>query len=235
MDSDRRTALTAGGLFIVSTAASLLSSQVELPVMTRPDYLTRVSENAHLVSAGGLLEFIAAGTSVGIAIAMYPVVKRWSPRMALGSVVFRTIEAVMYTAGAVSLLSLLTVGQQFAKAATADRASVQAIADAFVGLRHEAVLAGVFAFALGALMYYYAFYRSRLIPRWLSAWGIAGVLLLLVACISALFTGNSVTSYTINIIPIAVQEMVLAVWLIAKGFNPSGLQRIKADSSLATR
>src|SRR5450759_1178876 len=83
MEPNRRTALEAGVLLIVATAASLLSSVVE-PVLTRADYLTRVSDNANLVSAGGLLEIIAAGTSVGIAIALYPVLKRWSAGMALG-------------------------------------------------------------------------------------------------------------------------------------------------------
>jgi Domain of unknown function (DUF4386) len=106
-------------------------------------------------------------------------------------------------------------------------ASVQAIGDALVAVRQESVLAGVFACAVGALMYYVVFYRSRLIPRWLSGWGIAGVLLMLVACLSALFTRNTVTSFTILILPIAVQEMVLAVWLIAKGFSSSALQPIK--------
>jgi hypothetical protein len=72
-------------------------------------------------------------------------------------------------------------------------------------------------------MYYSAFYRSRLVPRWLSGWGIAAVLLLLVACMSALFSRSPVTSYTILILPIAVQEMVLAVWLLARGFSPSAL------------
>jgi hypothetical protein len=209
-------------LFIVATAASLVGSAVE-PVLTRTDYLTRISQNANSVAAGGLLELIAAGTSVAIAIALFPVLKRWNASLALGSVVFRTIEAVMYTVGAVGLLTLLTVGQLFARAATADRASVQAIGDALVGVRQESVLAGVFAFAVGALMYYAIFYRSQLIPRWLSGWGIVGVILMLVACLSALLTRNPVTSYVILILPIAVQEMVLAVWLIAKGFNPSAL------------
>ena len=73
-------------------------------------------------------------------------------------------------------------------------------------------------------MYYYVFYRSRLIPRWLSGWGIAGMLLMLGACLSALFTGNPVTSCAILIHPIAVQEILLAVWLIAKGFSSPALQ-----------
>jgi hypothetical protein len=221
MNANRRTALAAGVLFIVATAASLVSSAVENPVLARTDYLTGVSDTPNAIYAGGLAALIAASTSVGIAIALCPVLQRWGAGLALGSVVFRTIEAVMYTVGAVSLLSLLTVGQLFARAASADRASVQAIGDALMGLYQESVLAGVFAFAVGAFMYYWVFYRSELIPRWLSGWGIAGVLLMLGACLSALFRGNPVTSYAILILPIAVQEMVLAVWLIAKGFSSS--------------
>jgi hypothetical protein len=206
-------------LFIAATAASLLGTAIEQPVLTGTDYLTRISENLTRVSAGGLLELIAAGTSAGIAIALYPVLKRCSGSLALGAVVFRAMEAVMYTVSAVSLLALLTVAPRFTHAAPADRAWVQAIGDALLALREEALLAGVFAFALGAIMYYYVFYRSRLVPRWLAGWGVVAELLMLVACLSALFTRNPVTSYTILILPIAVQEMVLAVWLIARGFS----------------
>jgi hypothetical protein len=224
MDSNRRRALTAGVLFIAATVTNLLGAAIEQPVLNGSDYLSRVSGHANLVSAGGLLELIAAGTSAGIAVSMYPMLKRWSAGLALGSVVSRTVEAVMYTVAAVSLLSLPTVGKLLAKAAIVDRGAMQAIADSLLGVRQEAVLAGVFAFIAGALMYYSIFYQSRLIPRWLSGWGIVGVLLLLLAGLSALFSGSPVTTYTALILPIAVQEMVLAVWLIARGFSSSALQ-----------
>jgi hypothetical protein len=227
MDRNRRTALIAGILFIVATAASLLGTAIEQPVLTGADYLTRISEHLTRVSAGGLFEFVAAGTSAAIAVTLYPVLKRWSGSLALGAVVFRAIEAVMYSVGAVSMLSLLTVAQQFTNAAPANRAWFQAIGDALLGARAEAVLAGVFAFGLGALMYYSVFYRSRLVPRWLSGWGIVAELLVLVACLSALFSRNPVTSYTILILPIAVQEIVMAVWLITRGFS-------SADHDVAT-
>jgi 4-amino-4-deoxy-L-arabinose transferase-like glycosyltransferase len=82
---------------------------------------------------------------------------------------------------------------------------------------------GVFAFCVGALLYYVVFYRSGLIPRWLLGWGIGAIVLAFLACLLALFTQNELTTYTILLLPIAVQEMVLAVWLIAQGFNPSAL------------
>jgi len=223
MDSNRKTAIAAGLLFIAATTASLLGTAIE-PALTGTDYLTRISENMTRASGGGLLELIAAGTSAGIAISLYPVLKRWSGSLAIGAVVFRSIEATMYTLGAVSMLSLMKVAQQFIQAAGADRAWLQAIGDSLVGVRQEAILAGVFAFAVGALMYYYVFFRSRLLPRWLSGWGIAGELLMLVACLSALFSRNPVTSYTLLILPIAVQEIVMAVWLIAGGLSSAGIE-----------
>jgi Domain of unknown function (DUF4386) len=223
LDSYRRTASIAGLLFIVATAASLLGTAIEQPIVAGGDYLTRISQDMNRLSAGGLLELVAAGTSVAIAISLYPVLKRWSVGLALGAVVFRGIEAVMYTAGAVSMLSLLKVAEQFTTARSADRPWLMAIGHSMLGTRQEAILAGVFAFVVGALIYYYVFYRMRLVPRWLSGWGILAGFLIFVACLSALFTRNPVTSYTILVIPIAVQEMVFAIWLIARGFSSTAL------------
>jgi hypothetical protein len=173
------------------------------------------------VAAGGLLYLIGAFASAGIAIAMYPVMKGSNAGLALGSVVFRALEAVFYIVGVVSLLSLLTLGQQFTTAGAADRTSLQAIGNLLVSVRDNAALVAVFAFCLGAFMYYYLFFQSRLIPRWLSGFGIIAIILMMTACVLALFSGNRITSYIPLAAPIAVQEMVLAVWLIVKGFNPS--------------
>jgi hypothetical protein len=220
MTSDRRAALITGVLFIVGTAASLLSSAVEHPVLTGTGYLTRIAQDTSRASAGGLLELVAAAASAGIAISLYPVLRKRSQGLALGAVVFRALEAAMYTTGAVITLSLPAVARQYTQATALGHGGIRAIGDALTGVREDAILAGVFAFVLGALMYYYALYRSRLVPRWLSGWGIAAEFLMLIACLSALFSHTPVTSFTILILPIAVQEMVLAAWLIFRGFSP---------------
>ena len=220
MNSTRKIAVTTGVLFIVATVAALVAAPL-VPGVSGTDYLTKVSANSNLVSAGALFELIAGFANAGIAISLYPVLKKWNAGLALGSVVFRTMEAVMYMAAVVSLLSLLTVSQQFSNAGVADRASLQAIGDSLRSARDNANLVSVFAFSLGAFSYYYVFFQSRLIPRWLSGFGIAGAILMLAACLLALFSNSDVTGYALLIIPIAVQEMVLAVWLIVKGFNPS--------------
>jgi Domain of unknown function (DUF4386) len=218
MSSTRKIAITTGVLFIIATAASLVGTTL-LPSLTVTDYLTGVSAHTNQATVSALFYLIGAFASVGIAISIYPVIKRSGAGLAVGSVVFRALEAVMYMAGVVSLLSLLTISQQFTTAEAADRTSLQTIGDSFVSVRGHASLLGVFAFCVGAFMYYYLFFRSRLIPRWLSGWGIAGIILMMAACGLALASDNPVTSYVPLALPIGVQELVLAVWLIARGFS----------------
>lgn len=221
IDSDRRAALSAGVLFITATVTSVVGTGLSRPFVNDPDYLDRVAAHANQVTAGALFEFIAAAASAGIAISLYPVLRKWSAGLALGSVAFRTMEALMYTVGVVGLLSVLRLSQRFTSPGVADRAALQTIGDSLLGVREQAMLAGVLAFSLGALMYYWVFYRARLVPRWLSGWGLVAIILAIAACLLAWFSHDSVTTYTILFLPIGVQEMVLAVWLIAKGFSSS--------------
>jgi hypothetical protein len=218
--SDLRAARLTGVLFIIATAVNLLGAAVR-PGLTGTDYLGRLSADPDRVAASSLLLLIAAFACAGIAVAMYPVVKRTDTGLALGSVVFRTLEAVMYMAAVVCLLSLSTLGQASVAAGAADQTALGAIGGLLLSLREHATLAGVFAFCLGAFLYYTAFFRSRLIPRWLSGWGIVAIGMLAAANLLALFAGRSVTDYVPLALPIFLQEMVLAVWLIARGFSPA--------------
>jgi hypothetical protein len=73
-------------------------------------------------------------------------------------------------------------------------------------------------------MLYYLLFQSKIIPRWLSVWGLIGAPLMFVASLSLVVTGdpNSMFS-TVLYAPLALQEMVFALWLIIKGFNSSGI------------
>jgi hypothetical protein len=227
VNATRKTAVVTGVVFIIATVAALAAAALA-PALTGADYLTGVAANADQVAASALMYLIAAFASAGIAVSLYPVLSKTNPGMALGSVVFRTLEAALYLVPVVSLLSLVTLGGLLTTAGAADQASLGVVGGVLVSLRDHGTVAAVFAFSLGAGMYYYAFFQSRLIPRWLSAWGIAAVILMAAACVSSVFTDSPVTGYALLALPIAVQEMVLAVWLIAKGFSstaaaPSGV------------
>jgi len=221
MNTTRKIAVITGVIFIIATVAVLVAGALT-PVLTGTDYLTRFFAHSNQVDAAALIYLVSAFASAGIAIAMYPVMKGSNAGLALGSVIFRTLEAAFYMVEVVSLLALLTLSQQFTIAGAADRTLLQAIGNTLVSVREHAALVAVFAFCLGAFMYYTLFFQSRLIPRWLSGFGIVAIILMMTACVLALFSGNIITSYIPLAAPIAVQEMVLAVWLIVKGFNRPG-------------
>jgi len=217
MTSTRRSSLAAGVLFIIATVAALAAGSVE-PAVSGADALAALPDSSQPFLLAALLHLVAAGTSVGIAIALYPVLRQVHPTLALGSVVFRTIEAVFYTVGLVAVLSVLPLARELATAPADQQAAIRTMAEMMVGLRDHAAVAGVVAFGTGALLYYLAFYRSRLLPRWLSAWGVLGAIAMLTACVLALFADRPVTGYVGLALPIAVQEMALAGWLLVRGF-----------------
>src|SRR5664279_5177770 len=165
---------------------------------------------------------------MGIAIALYPVLRLFNPTLALGSVVGRVVENVFILVGTLSLLALLTVSQQ--AEGSAGPSSFQATGDALVAVREWAsadFVAGL-AFVVGTFLYNYVMYRSRLVPRWLSGWGQVGAVLTLVAIVYAGFTQDFgfTTVNSVLMAPIGLQEMALAVWLLAKGFSPSAVRSI---------
>jgi hypothetical protein len=178
------------------------------------------------VATGVLLGLIAALAAPGIAIALYPVLRRFSEGLALGAVGFRIIEGVFYALGMAVLWSLLTLSREFVDAGASASQHYTTLGSTMLAQYHWLADAGLlFAFSIGGLMYYLVFYRSRLIPTWLSAWGIAGAVLLMVAGVLIIFgvIGPLSAGQVALAAPIGVQEMVLAVWLIVKGFNQSGL------------
>ena len=227
MNTYRKSGIIAGVLLIACTAATILSMTVLNPILDDPGYLTILAGNVNRAIIGAILEFIWAATAMCIAIWLYPILKRFNEALALGSVVFRVVEGVLVFIGTLGLLSLLTLSQEFLVAGAPDASSFQTVATTLLAVRHW-TLDGVvlIAFCLGALLYYYVFYQSKLIPRWLSGWGFLGAALSLAVTLFSLFNPDFVVSWMHTLLnaPIALQEMVFAVWLIVKGFNPSAIR-----------
>lgn len=125
----------------------------------------------------------------------------------------------MYLIGVVAVLSLLRLSEQSASASAERARTIAGMGDLLTTVRHSAGLVAVFAFTAGALMYYSVFYRARLVPRWLSVWGLLAGILILTACLLSLFRSTPVSDYKLLAAPIFLQEIVLGVCLLTRGFN----------------
>ncbi len=227
MNSERKTAIVAGVLFIIATVASLVGSGFTGSLLSASDYLTRISTNGNPIMIGALLTFIAAAASSGIAIALYPVLRKYHEGLALGAVGFRLIEGVFYMVGAICLLSLFPVSQELVSAASQGTYYYQTLGHLLLAVHDLAgFVFAVLAFGVGGLMYYSVFYQTRLVPRWLSVWGLVAMVSLLVASLLTLFDGEPFSisgSLIVLALPIALQEMVMAIWLIVRGFDSSAI------------
>jgi hypothetical protein len=114
MNANRKTAISVGILFIIATAASLVGTSFTQSILDAPDYLIKISANENQVILGALFQFIAAATSAGIAIGLYPILRKYNEGLSLGSVGFRLIEGVFHIAAALGLLSLLSLSREYA-------------------------------------------------------------------------------------------------------------------------
>lgn len=225
-NSSKRVAKIVSVLFIIATIAAILSVAFLGSVLSNPDYLISFSANGTQVLVGALLDLIGAGAFVGLAVVIFPILKKHNETIALGYVVARSFEAVPFVIANISLLSPVTLSQKYGQVGALDAsnflpvgASLRAVYD-WTQLLGPRVLA-----SLAALPFYYLLYQSKLLPRWMSVWGLIGAPLYLASGLLPMFGLVDLASPLLIIlfIPAAVLEMVLAVWLIVKGFNSAAI------------
>ena len=225
MNTNRRIAVVAGVAFLIATIAQMVGVALVSPILGAPDYLAEISANEDRVLFGALFQFIGGVACTGIALALYPVLRMHNHGLAIGSVGFRTIEGVLHSLIAICWLLLVTVSQEAVSAGAPASSAYQVPGAVLTAAPDWLAPLALLAFGLGALCYYWVFYQSRLIPRWLSGWGLVAIAMVMASAVLVmlgLIEGFS-TPQLVLAAPIGLQEMVLAVWLIAKGFNPRAI------------
>ncbi len=225
MNTYRKSAIIAGILFIVCTGATLLSYPFGGTYLSGTDYMAKLASHETSVIAAAVIEFIWAASCVGIALALYPILKRQNSGLAIGAVGFRAIEAVFVLVGTLSLLALLTLGKEAATGVS--HTSTGSLLLAVRDWSQNVMLA--LPFALGAFLYYLVLWSGNLVPRWLSGWGLGAIVLAFAATLIAAFTnGFDDSLHTWLNAPIGLNELVLAVWLIVKGFDTKAVAALPA-------
>ncbi|MBC8509267.1 MAG: DUF4386 domain-containing protein [Anaerolineales bacterium] len=227
-----RIARIVGILFIIATVAGFLSVAFLEPVLADPDYLMSFSANKTRVIIGALADLIGAAAFVGLAIVIFPILKKHNESIAVGYIVARSFEAVPFIIGNISLLALITVSQSFVGAANPDASGFLPAGAGLLATYDWTQLLGPRILAsLAALPFYYALYQSKLLPRWISIWGLVGAPLYFASGLLPMFNllDPSSSISILMFLPAALLEMILAVWLIVKGFNPTIITSSAAD------
>lgn len=224
----QRSAKLVGVLFIIGTVSGILSLNI-VSILDAPDYLTKFAENKTTIVLSVVSVLFMGFALSMMSVILYPILKKYNETLARSAVVFRgVLEMASYVCIAISWLLLLSLSQNFVQAGSPVLSNFQVTGDK---LQNFAFLSGNIGldlvFSIGTIIINYIFFKTKLIPTWLSIWGLVGGIMYF-AFPSLLLFGYK---FEFLQVVLGVQEMVMAVWLIVKGFDKSAASTLKIDAN----
>ncbi|NOR63425.1 MAG: DUF4386 family protein [Rhodobacteraceae bacterium] len=210
----KRSANIIAVFFILATAASVVAAVLISPILAEQNYVAAMAQNANTVGLVVISMLVAVVAIIGIPVTFYPIIRQHSEVLALWFLSTRLLEAVFYTLGIVCTLTLLALAQDGGNPDTA--ALVRVMSDVAFNM------GTLIIFSLSAIILGVVLYRAKLVPRWLSIWAFVGGILLFAQGILVMFDASTPLLAATLFIPIALNEMVLAGWLLIKGFYVPG-------------
>lgn len=215
--ADNNAARTAGLVLIVQFIAGILINQVLVgPYTFAKDYLAAVAAHADQIRLGMLLGMVSAALSVGMAARLLPVFKRYNEVLAFALLAFSVLDFVTVAADNANIAAMLSISTEYNTAGTTAVAAFRLAGTAAHDARLWTHLVTFLVPGISAVIFYFLLYRYRLLPVWLSVWGIAGVVLMATAMVMMIF-GSA--EQVLLLLPLALNQLVLIAWLLLKGFN----------------
>jgi hypothetical protein len=233
MDSTRKTSFVTGVLFIITFVTSIPAALIlYTPVLDDANYIVGTGADTG-VALGAFLEVLLIIANVGTAVALFPILKRQNEPLALGYVTARLVECTFIAIGIVSLLAVVTLRQDFAGATGGDPSSFVTAGKSLVAVHDWTFLLGP-GWVVGVgngLILGWLMYRSGLVPRGMALLGLVAGPVLLAGGTAALLGVIEPDSALKNLAagPEFVWELSLGIYLMVKGFKPSGVERLQAD------
>ncbi len=210
-----------GVLFALTFVTSIAGLLLYDPVLNDADYILGTGADTR-VQLGALCEIFLAITNIGTAVVLFPIARRQSESAALGYVASRVVESIVILVGVISLLSVVTLREDFAGAG-ADAGSLTLAGQSLVAIHDWTFLFGPgFCVGVNGLLLGYLFYKSGLVPRWMAMFGLVGGPLIFASAIAVLFGAYEQDGlHFVFSIPEIIFEFSITIFTIVKGFRPS--------------
>jgi len=224
MNANRDIAIIVGVLYILAAVTAIIGFVLYQPILNDPEYIIKGPENEAQIIWGAFNELILAFSVIGISVMMFPIINKEDESLAIGYVCFRLLEAILIIIGIISLLTLVTLSQEFVTAVAPNASSYLTAGKLLMTMHNWTFLFGPnLALGPSTLIMSYFLYDSKLVPRFISVMGLVGGTLILAYALLVMFgvfLQDSAWGAILGI-PVFAYEMSLAVWLIVKGFNSS--------------
>ncbi|MDO9302388.1 MAG: DUF4386 domain-containing protein, partial [Anaerolineales bacterium] len=185
MNTYRMNAVMAGALYFLGTVFGVLgavvggevfSSIVTSKPLVGVDILGLVAANSSRLTGGAFFTLMMGISLVAMTVFLYPIFRKDSEELAMGMVLFRgALEGTYYFVTTLVFLALVALGNEYI-ATGANSATLQSMGNVLNQIQYRLGEIGPIFFLIGTACLYISFYRTRLIPRWLTVWGLIGVI-----------------------------------------------------------
>ncbi len=224
MNTDKRIAIGVGALFIITMLAGMVDAYMAAPIVKGA--LNQIYPNEMMVEIGAFFALIMSIGIVGISIVLYPLLKKHNETIAITYVSSRTIEGLLLIVMVTCSVLMISLSQEYINAGISDASHFQALAILVIKTKYVVYQIAMIILGLGSLFLCYLFFKTKLIPRWLSSWGFIGYVFLFasglldLAGIVDTVDGKGILMY----VPGGLWELIaFPAWLFIKGFNTSAI------------
>jgi len=234
MKTYRMNAVMGGALYFLGTVfgvssavvgGEVLSSLVFGKPLVGVDMLGIVAANSSRITGGALLTLMMGVSLVAMTVFLYPVFRKDSNELAMGLVLFRgAFEGTSYFISTLGILALVALANEYTAAGAAS-AALQSMGNVFYQLPDLSGTIGTIVFIIGTTCLCISFYRTRLIPRWLTVWGLIGVVPYMAYALLHFFHMDNGIGFYLQMVT-APQELVMGLWLVIKGFNQDAVKKL---------
>lgn len=218
---DKGSAILTGCFFITAAVSSIIGLKLYDPILNDNNFLLSANNNYSQIVLGAINELILCVSATGTGIMLFPLLKRYDERIAIGYLSFRILEVVFIMIGTLSILTTLTISEHYANGLSiSNKDNAHNLMFAFIGLHKWTFMLGPnFLLAINTFLYSYVFIKLEVIPRNLAKLGVLASIFIMSAALLEMYGIIQQLSIwgILLALPIAIYEMTLAGWFIVKG------------------
>lgn len=206
-----------GVAFLIQSIVPIIANAVILGPLIKTDDVRQTMANlaGHptQLRIGVFAELITALGIIFLGVVLYQALRKENRIMALTGLSFYILEGVLVIASRSNDLFLLEMSRDFT--AAGQPAYLITMAGTLISSMNFNYSVAMLAFSAGAPLFYFLLYRSRLVPRWMSMWGlVTAICPCLIATVASLFGYHFPFWFYIPYIPF---EFVIGFWILFKG------------------
>lgn len=218
MESDSRIPRILGAAFFIVAITALVSEVMFSSVLgsgSMSETLVNISNNVLQMRVSILVDVVSGITIVCLGVLLFTVLKTQNKTIALAALGLYLAEGIIVAISKTNALSLIPLSQEFVAAGAPVSSNFQVLGIVLLNNVRAGYNTCMLFFSVGGLVFYALFYKSKLIPKILSVFGIVAVSLVIVGSTLAFFGIEEL----MLIIPNMLFEFTIGLWLMMIGFK----------------